>query len=95
MIKRINNLWSILKKFLTNTSVSRSIDNAGIVMTIREIILKELRRRKWSHYRLVKELEGKIPPTTIYEYLSGKSDIGTERVSIILQLLGLQIKRKP
>ena len=61
-------------------------------MTIRESILKELYKKKWSHYRLAKELEGKMPPRTVYAYLSGECDLGSERVSIILQVLGLQIK---
>jgi len=63
-------------------------------MTIRRIIQNELKRRGWSHYRLVKELRGMVPATTIYEYLAGKTDLGSERVSIILRALRLTIKRK-
>ncbi len=66
-------------------------------MTVRETILKELKRRSWSRYRLVKELDGTIPMSTIYDYLSGETDLGSDRVSIILQALGLRIthyKRK-
>lgn len=64
-------------------------------MTIRETIHKELQHRGWSRYRLEKELEGKIPARTVYAYLSGECDLGSDRVSIILQALGLQIKSKP
>ncbi|MCP4260679.1 MAG: hypothetical protein GY774_24615 [Planctomycetes bacterium] len=60
-------------------------------MTIREAIRQELKKRGWSHYRLIKELKGKVPATTVYEYLAGKSDLGSERVSIILESLGLKI----
>ena len=66
-------------------------------MTIRQTILKELKRCGWSRYRLVKELDGAIPMSTIYDYLSGETDLGSDRVSIILQALGLRIthyKRK-
>jgi len=63
-------------------------------MTIRQAIHKELHRRSWSRYRLEKELQGKIPARTVYAYLSGECDLGTDRVSIILQALALQIKRK-
>lgn len=64
-------------------------------MSIREAIQKELKRRVWSRYRLIKELKGAIPDSTIYDYLRGDCDLGSDRVSIILQALGLQIKRKP
>jgi hypothetical protein len=63
-------------------------------MAIRQAILAELKQREWSHYRLAKELEGKMPPRTVYAYLSGRCDLVSNRVSIILQALGLQIKSK-
>ena len=60
-------------------------------MTIRNTINSELNRRGWSRYRLEKQLKGKIPPRTIYAYLSGQCDLGSERVSIILSELDLTI----
>ena len=63
-------------------------------MTIREEIKKELNRRGWSRYRLAKELERKMPARTVYAYLSSRCDLVSDRVSIILQALGLQIKCK-
>ena len=60
-------------------------------MTIRQNILNELERRSWSRYRLAKELDGAIPMSTIYDYLSGKTDLGSDRVSMILIALGLTI----
>ena len=62
-------------------------------MTIKLAIQKELKRRGWSNYRLVKELEGKMPARTIYGFLAGEQDLTTERASIILKALGLKIKR--
>ncbi len=63
-------------------------------MTIRQTILKELKRRAWSRYRLVKELDGAIPMSTIYDYLSGETDLGSDRVSTILKVLELTITTK-
>jgi ribosome-binding protein aMBF1 (putative translation factor) len=63
-------------------------------MTIRETIQAELKRRGWSRYQLARTLKEVIPESTLYEYLRGDTDLGTERASIILQALGLQIIRK-
>lgn len=62
-------------------------------MTIKNAIKNELKRRGWSHYRLVKELEGKMPARTVYAFLAGEQDLTTEKASIILKALGLKIKR--
>ena len=92
IICRIKKFLKFLKKLLTCGAVFRSIVIfRGPTMTIRETIKKELKRRGWSHYRLVKELDGVIPATSIYEYLRGETDIGSDRASIILQALGLRI----
>jgi len=64
------------------------------LMTIREAIQNELQNRGWSFYRLTKELEGKMPARTVYAYLGGECDLVSERVSIILQALGLRITCK-
>ena len=66
---------------------------------IKKAIKAEMKRRGWSAYRLSKELKGKLPPRTIYAYLSdcdepkNKRDISAKRASIILRKLGLKIKR--
>jgi lambda repressor-like predicted transcriptional regulator len=66
---------------------------------IKKAIKAEMKRRGWSAYRLSQELEGKLPPRTIYAYLSdcdeskNKRDISAKRASIILKALGLKIKR--
>lgn len=63
------------------------------VMTIKKAIQNELEHRNWTRYRLVKELEGKMPARTVYAFLAGEQDLTTERASIILKVLGLKIKR--
>ena len=85
------------KNLLTAAKLCSRLCRAGPPMTIRETIQKELRRRGWSHYRFAKELEGKMPARTVYAYLGGECDLVSDRVSIILQALGLRIthyKRK-
>lgn len=85
------------KKLLTDAKLCSKIWPMDSSMTIREAIQKELQKRRWSYYRLVKELEGKMPARTVYAYLGGECDLVSDRVSIILQALGLRIthyKRK-
>jgi hypothetical protein len=62
------------------------------MMTIWETILNELETRSWSRYRLVQEIKGKIPERTVYAYLSGDCDITSDKVSIILEALELEIR---
>ena len=82
----------MLKKliFLLTNAVFSSIVR---IMTIKKAIQNELKRRNWTRYRLVKELEGKMPARTVYGFLAGDQDLTTERASIILKALGLKIKR--
>ena len=58
---------------------------------IRKAILVELKRRGWSRYRLVQALEGKMPPSTVYQYLAGYRDLSTRRASLILKALGFKL----
>ena len=58
---------------------------------IRKAILRELERRKWSRYRLVQALAGKMPASTIYQYISGFRDLNTQRASLILKALGFKL----
>ena len=58
---------------------------------IRKAILNELKRRGWSRYRLVQALEGKMPPSTVYQYLSGYRDLNSQRASLILKALGFKL----
>lgn len=62
-------------------------------MTIKKAIQRELKRKNWTRYRLVKELEGKIPARTVYAFFAGEQDLTTEKASIILKVLRLKIKR--
>jgi len=85
-------ILDFFKNLLTTATLCSILHRAGSSMTIRETIQKELCRRGWSHYRLAKKLEGKMPARTVYAYLSGECDLVSDRVSIILQALGLRIE---
>ena len=62
---------------------------------IRDMILKEMKKAGLTIYRVSKMVEGKVPQCTVYDFLSGKTDTTTEVACILMQALGLQIKRKP
>ena len=66
-----------------------------MAQTIRESILKEIRRRGWTIYRFAKELDGKVNIRVVYQYLSEGQDTGSEIASVMLQTLGLAITKKP
>ncbi|MBN2457292.1 MAG: helix-turn-helix transcriptional regulator [Sedimentisphaerales bacterium] len=83
VIKKLNFLLTIVG--LCNIMIHMDI--------IKKAILAKMKQRGWTCYRLSKELEGKLPQRTVYSYLSGERDISAERVSIILKVLGLKIKR--
>lgn len=91
----IKKLYIFLRMFLPTAKLCSILHRAGSAMTIRESIQNELRRRGWSHYRLAKKLEGKMPARTVYAYLSGECDLVSERVSKMLEVLGLMITPKP
>jgi hypothetical protein len=93
----MKNILDFLKNLFPAAKLCSTLYGTGPPMTIRETIQKELKRRGWSHYRLAKELEGKMPARTVYAYLGDECDLVSDRVSIILQALGLRIthyKRK-
>ena len=58
-------------------------------MSFREAILKELKRRDWSAYRLGKEAG--VPIRTVQKYLTGQCDMAGERVEVLCKALGLKL----
>lgn len=90
-----NKIFGILRILLDYCNVMQYSIVERLFMTIRQEILKELKRRDWSNYRLAQKLKKKMPERTVYAYLSGECDLVSDRVSIILQALDLQINRKP
>ena len=60
----------------------------------RKIILAEMERQRMSRYAMVKRVANRIPQRTVYNYLSGKSDLAGEKVSILAAELNLSLRSK-
>ena len=56
----------------------------------RETVLREMKRRGWSSYRLGKE--SGVPIRTVQSYTSGSCDLMAERVAKLCVTLGLQLR---
>ncbi len=61
---------------------------------IRDVILKRMSEMNLTTYKLCKMVEGQVPKRTIYDFISGKSDTGTEVASALMEALGLTITIK-
>ncbi len=89
----------VIKKFNYILTIAEMCNIMTHMDMIKKAILKEMKRRGWTCYRLSQELKGKLPQRTVYAYLSDKEksknkrDISAKRVSEILKALGLKIKR--
>ena len=59
----------------------------------RKTILAELEHQGLSRYVLVERVAGRIPRSSVYDFLAGKNDMASEKVAILCQELGLTIKR--
>ena len=62
---------------------------------IRDSILKQMLELELTIYQVSKMVEGKIPQRTVYTFLTGEKDMGTETASIIIEALGLVVKVSP
>lgn len=58
---------------------------------IRDAILKQMRKSGMTIYQLAKLVEDKIPQRTVYGFLAGEQDTGTETASVLMKALGLKI----
>ncbi len=61
---------------------------------IRDSILEEMLKSGLTIYQVSKMVEDKIPQRTVYAFLAGEKDTGTETASIIMKVLGLTISTK-
>jgi len=62
---------------------------------IRDAVLEEMLRRNLTIYQLSNMIRHKVPQRTVYAFLTGEKDTGTETASIIMETLGLTVKREP
>jgi len=60
---------------------------------MREAVLREMKRRKWSAYRLIQSLKGRrpdgadVPATVIYKFLRGETAINSDDLGLIFDVL--------
>ena len=59
---------------------------------IRDAILERMEKLNLTTYQLWKLVEGKVPQRTVYSFISGEKDAGTETASIIMSAIGLKVK---
>ncbi len=64
-----------------------------VMRKIRDFILEEMSKRHLTIYQVSNMVRHKIPQRTVYGYLTGEKDTGTETASIIMEALGLTVKR--
>jgi len=60
---------------------------------IRDSILEEMSKLNLTIYQVSNMVRHKIPQRTVYAFLTGEKDTGTETASIIMEALGLAVKR--
>jgi len=63
--------------------------------SIRNAILEEMVRRKLTIYQLSNMVREKVPQRTVYAFLTGEKDTGTETASVLMEALGLVIDNSP
>lgn len=80
------------KKVLDNIAATCNAD--GSMSAIRDAILKHMRKRGLTIYRVAKMVERKVPQRTVYAFLRGEEDSVTETASAIMKALGLTITSK-
>ena len=61
---------------------------------IRDAILEEMSKSNLTIYQVSNIVRYKIPQRTVYAFLTGEKDTGTETASIIMEELGLEIKKQ-
>lgn len=60
--------------------------------SIRNAILQQVLDLELTIYQVSKMVKGKIPQRTVYTFLTGEKDMGTETASILMDTLGLKIE---
>lgn len=59
---------------------------------IRNIILQQISSLGLTIYQVSKMVEDHIPKRTVYAFLSGEKDTGTETASILMETLGIKVE---
>ena len=61
-------------------------------MSFRNVILRELRRRGWSGYRLAEAVHPHVSRRMIQAYLAGDADMTGERLARVCEALDLALR---
>lgn len=62
-------------------------------MDIRETIIAELERRRWSRYKLAEAAQKKgVAKASVYEFLAGKHDITSGAAGVLFEILDINKK---
>ncbi|MGC4033475.1 MAG: hypothetical protein QM754_17435 [Tepidisphaeraceae bacterium] len=64
-------------------------------MDLRAWVLSRMATLGWSKYRLMQGVAGRVPRTTLYSWLSGKSDINASHVGVVLEVLDATLDAPP
>jgi hypothetical protein len=62
---------------------------------IRDAILQQMSSLGLTIYQVSKMVIDRIPKRTVYAFLTGEKDTGTETASILMETLGLKVEIKP
>jgi len=62
---------------------------------IRDAILKQMLASGMTIYQVAKLVEGTVPQRTVYAFLTGEKDAGTQTASAILKAVGLTVTPRP
>lgn len=57
---------------------------------IRAVIVREIRRRRWSAYRAAHE--SGLAVRTVQQFIAGSSDLASERLSVLCRALNLELR---
>lgn len=61
---------------------------------IRKAILSAMKRQGVNANQLAVAVDGNISRSQVYDYLSGKSDLGGDGLKFMLEALGLVVQKK-
>ncbi len=64
------------------------------MVRIRDAILEEMLKSNLTIYQVSNMVRPKIPQRTVYAFLTGEKDAGTETASVIMKALGLTVRRE-
>jgi hypothetical protein len=62
--------------------------------SVRTIVRRQMKAKGWTSYRLAKELRGKVPTQTVYNFVKNGRAINSKSLDAVLVALGLEVRPK-